>query len=250
MFLARTRASIAVVLVLSTLSLPENVFAHENDADQDRLPAVDVRISQELSALGADGALIAQARAEVLEILQSPGSCARWFQEVDPDVANVFRSVHYELGNGTSQIFVMPDDRGNALYKHPWGASTNEYGGSGSMITINANGPFFVQQSRLSRLSAIGGPAWPVGWHLVIVGPYVGGTPEARMTILLHEVGHIIGRLPVDDGSWNGESARNTAEVLQHCKSEIHLLAKRRTNDGKAGVLPVPARQAASREKS
>ena len=56
-------------------------------------------------------------------------------------------------------------------------------------------------------------------WHWLNVGFYDGDTPEARVAILLHELGHIIGRLPEDNDSWDGESSRNTMEVLQHCKS-------------------------------
>jgi hypothetical protein len=236
MFRAFTRASIIFALALSGLFLPDGARAQIAD-DRDPASAVDVRINGELSALGRRGVLITQARGQVLEILQTGGACARWFQETDPNVASVFRSLHYELDRGTSEIYLKKDDYGNALYKHPWGASTMEDGGRNSIITINSNGPFFVRQSRLIK---VGGPAWPPEWSLVMVGPYVGDTPEVRMTILLHELGHIVGRLPVDDGSWNGESSRNTVEVLRHCKAEIHLLAKKRTNDGKDADLRLP----------
>jgi hypothetical protein len=223
--------------------------SQESGAELDS-SAVDERIKQELTALGPRGAVIAEARTDVLEILESQGSCAAWFQETEPSVAAVFRSLHYELSRGTSQILLMRDDSGTAWFKHPWGASTTEYGGRDSLITINSNGPFFVQQTRLSKLSAFGGPALPAGWHVVIVGPYVGDTPEARMTILLHELGHIVGRLPIDDGSWNGKSARNTVEVLRHCKAEIYLQARKKTNGDKAGGFHDSSRLAASREKS
>ena len=234
MFRPGTRTSIVFVLILTALLLPRGASSQESDARVGS-SAVDARINQELAALGARGALIAQTRNDVLEILESQGSCAMWFQEAEPSVVNVFRSLHYELDKGTSQIFLMPDESGKAWFKHPWGASAMEYGGRDSIITINSNGPFFVQQTRLSKLSAIGGPSLPAGWRLVMLGPYVGDTPEARMTILLHELGHIVGRLRLDGDSWNGESARNTVEVLQHCKTEIRVLARKRTNSDRAG---------------
>lgn len=232
MFCPGTRRSIVLALTLGALWLSNSATSQESDAEPD-LSAVDIRITQELAALGGRGTLIAQSRADVLEILQGQGSCAAWFHEAEPNVIQVFRSLHYELGNGTSQIFLLPDESGKAWFKHPWGASAIEYGGRDSVITINRHGPFFVQQTRMSKLTAIGGPSSPAGWHFVMLGPYVGDTPEARMTILLHELAHIIGRIPLDDGSWNGESARNTVEVLRYCKAEIHL-ARRRTNGAKA----------------
>ena len=250
MFHTRAWATTGLALVLTSLLIPNMARSQTTDIPPGASSAIDVRINQELSALGERGDLIAEARLQVLDILQSQGSCAAWFRETDPNVANVFRSVHYELNSGTSQIYLMTEDDGTALYKHPWGASTNEYGGSDSIIKINTNGPFFVGESRLLKVSASGGPAWPLGWYMVLVGPYVGDTPEVRMTILLHELGHIVGRLPADDGSWNGASARNTVEVLRHCKSEIHLRAKKRINDDKSRALHVPSREGASREKS
>lgn len=49
------------------------------------------------------------------------------------------------------------------------------------------------------------------------------GTPKSTF----HEFGHIIGRLPEDDDSWDEQSARNTAEVLRHCRSEIRSTARK-----------------------
>jgi len=59
------------------------------------------------------------------------------------------------------------------------------------------------------------------------VASYAGNSAPAQITALLHEFGHIIGRLPEDDDSWDGQSARNTAEVLRHCRSEIRSTARK-----------------------
>jgi hypothetical protein len=243
MFHTRAWAASPLALALSSLLFLNTARSQTNDIAPGASSAIDAQISPELSALGERGALIAEARLQVLEILESQGSCGAWFRETDSNVANVFRSVHYELHKGASQIYVRVDDKGIPLYKHPWGASTIEYGGIGSIITINTNGPFFVRETNALKLNATGTPTWVLGMHLTTIGPYVGDTPEVRMTILLHELGHIVGRLPVDDGSWNGASSRNTDEVLQHCKSEIHLVAKKRTN----GVLREKPRVARNR---
>jgi hypothetical protein len=46
------------------------------------------------------------------------------------------------------------------------------------------------------------------GADLVLtISSYHRDTPEAQITILLHELEHIIGRLPEDDDSWDGRSS-------------------------------------------
>jgi hypothetical protein len=210
----------------------------------------EARAAGELSALGWRGAMIAQARLQVLEILETQNPCSEWFRETDGQAAAVFRSLRYDLAEGAPDVYGRRDAHGDVFYKSPWGARAIEYGGSGSYVTVNSNGPFFVHTSRLNRMDPLGGPGWPMSWRLVMVGPYTGDTAAARITILLHELGHIIGRLPVDDGSWNGESSRNTVEVLRHCKNEVQLLAKKAAHPGKAVDLRLPSRQPANHEKS
>ncbi len=60
---------------------------------------------------------------------------------------------------------------------------------------------------------------------MLTISSYNGNTPEVQITILLHELGHIIGRLPEDDDSRDGRSIRNTSEVSRHCKSETRAAA-------------------------
>ena len=235
MFRPAAWPSIVLAVALSALLLSLNASSQITE-DEFNSTTIDARIGKELAVFGGRGALIGQARADVLEILSSQGDCAIWFQEVEvePNIAKVFRSVHYELRDGTAQVILRPDASGTAWFKHPWGATTTEDGGKDSSIAINTHGPFFVHETRLMKVNTTSGFNWPAGWHPVMVGPYVGDTAEARMTILLHELGHIVGRLPIDDGSWDGRSARNTVEVLQHCKAEIQLLARKRRATARA----------------
>jgi len=181
----------------------------------------DDNVSAELLAMGERGDRIARARRQTLEILEARNACAAWFQESDPDEAEVFRSLHYELDRqGTSHVERVRDELGVGVtsFKHPWGAKSTESAGSNSIVSLNANGPFFFRQSRVSDSAGGIGPVW----HWLKIGFYDGDTPEARVTILLHELGHIIGRLPADNDSWDGQSSRNTKEVLKHCKTEIN----------------------------
>lgn len=58
----------------------------------------------ELSAPGTRGDTIARARDQAIDILQNGNACAAWFQEADPDPAEVFRSLHFELGQGAVDV--------------------------------------------------------------------------------------------------------------------------------------------------
>ena len=177
--------------------------------------------------LGLRGDAIAHAREQTLQILQDQNTCTAWFQEADPDVVEVFRSLHYQLDEGASAIYSLRNDMGGISFKHPWGARTSENSGANSIIHVNSNGPFFIRKASVihedHKLTLVALDSW----QFVMIGPYIGDIPEARITIMLHELGHIVGRLPEDNGSWDGRSTQNTADVLRHCKREIHLMARK-----------------------
>jgi hypothetical protein len=186
----------------------------------------DAGVVLELSILGKRGDTIARAREQVLDILQSGNSCSAWFQEADPDPADVFRSLHFELEmDGPSYVYSMSDGQRGELLKHPWAAKSVENAGRNSTILLNANGPFFNRTSVIIQLDRRGMPFRPDGLRLLTTSSFKGNTPEAQITILLHELGHIIGRLPEDDDSWDGRSSRNTSELQRHCKAETRAAA-------------------------
>jgi hypothetical protein len=194
------------------------------------MPNKDDCVVLELSALGKPGDTITRAREQVIDILQHGNACSAWFQEADPDAAGVFRSLHFELEmRGPSYVYGMRDNERGQLFKHPWAARSIENGGLNSTVLLNANGPFFNRTSRIMQLDPRGMLLQPGGNRLLVVSSYNGNTPEAQITILLHELGHIIGRLPEDDDSWDGRSFRNTSEVSRHCKSETRAAAHNRS---------------------
>jgi hypothetical protein len=196
-----------------------------NPSHAERTPDHDEPILLELSALGKHGDTIARAREQVLGILQQNNACSAWFQESDPDPSEVFRSLHFELeASGPSYVYAMRDADRGLLYKHPWAAKAFENAGRDSTIFLNANGPFFNRTSRIMQLDPGGIIARPTGNLVLAISPYTGNSPGAQIIILLHELGHITGRLPSDDDSWDGRSARNTTEVLRHCKAETNAV--------------------------
>jgi hypothetical protein len=202
------------------------VFLAPSRSYSERMPNNEDGVELELSALGKPGDTIARARAHVIEILQNGNACTAWFREADPNPAEVFRSLHFELETSeSSYVYGMKDNERGQLLKHPWGARSIEYGGRDSTILLNAGGPFFNRSSVIMQLDPRGLLLRPDGIRPLTVGPYQGNTLEAQITILLHELGHIVGRLPEDDGSWDGRSSQNTAEVLRHCKIETRAAA-------------------------
>lgn len=218
-FLLRRRLIAAAVLSFVLLAPSRSHSERTPNHDKDR-------VSLELSAIGKQGDTIARAREQVLEILQNGNGCTVWFQEADPGMTEVFRSLHFELEmKGPSYVYGKRDNKRGQLFKHPWAARSIEKGGRDSTIQLNANGPFFNQISRIMQLDPAGLFMLPSGSLTLTISGYNGDTPKAQITILLHELGHIIGRLPEDDDSWDGRSSRNTSEVLRHCKTEIDSAA-------------------------
>jgi len=188
----------------------------------------DDRIQRALLALGKQGETISRVRDQVLNILQTENGCTAWFQEADSDPAGTFRSVDFVLEeNGPSYIFAKKETGQAEIFKHPHVASSTQNAGRNTTIRLNANGAFFKRASAVLEQGRKGGPLQPGGMHELRVASYVGNSAPAQITALLHEFGHIIGRLPEDDDSWDGQSARNTAEVLRHCRSEIRSTARK-----------------------
>ena len=186
------------------------------------------RIQKGLLALGRQGEAIRRARDQVLEILEAENGCAAWFQEADADPAGTFRSVDFALEeNGPGYIFALKEIGQAEIFKHPHVASSWENAGRNATIRLNANGAFFKRTSAVLEQDRRAGPLQPAGMHMLRVASFPGSSAPAQVTALLHEFGHIIGRLPEDDDSWNGQSTRNTEEVLRHCRTEIRAIARK-----------------------
>jgi hypothetical protein len=220
------RRVIAATALSFVLLLPGATYS-------ERAPNPDDRVELELLAFGKRGTTIARARGQVIEILQDGNACTAWFEETDPNPVEVFRSLHFQLDmRGTANIYGMKDSQRGQLFRHPWGARSIENGGRNSTILLNARGPFFNRSSVVMQLDPRGLLPRPDGIRQLTIASYEGNTPEAQITLLLHELGHIIGRLPEDDDSWDGRSSRNTDEVLRHCKIETRAAAHNSSRGG------------------
>jgi hypothetical protein len=183
-------------------------------------PADPVRT--QLLALGKTGQTIELARERVLEILEEPNACSAWFSAANPDPAGVFASLTFAVDeNGPAYITATRTDSGAFLFKHPYSGATQENAGLHALITLNANGPFFTNSAALMKQDIIGSAFHRDGWRIMEIGSYTGSTLPAQVVTLLHELGHVIGRIPEDSDVLSLQSTRNTREVVQHCRSAI-----------------------------
>jgi len=175
--------------------------------------------------MGARGLAIEQAREHVLAILRADNSCSAWFRESNSDAAAIFESLNFSLADGPREV-LKSRSSGEILFQHPYSARVEENAGPDATILLNARGPFFVKIAGVLERQTPGGFLRPAGLRELRIGSYAGGTLPARMTTLLHELGHVLGRLPDDSDESRGLSMQNTERVLQACRAEINASAR------------------------
>ena len=154
---------------------------------------------------------------DVWEIVSEENSCSRFF-------------------GGSEKVTMVLDDFVNRVRVEPLDAATVGIRMSGHYsevidhptrftyrlfdnTTLNSRGPFFKAYHPYANT-----PYW--------VGPYSAGSREARILMLLHEMGHLIKKgdgqwLLPDDGASTGLNFRNTQAVEQQCGTIIRGLARR-----------------------
>jgi hypothetical protein len=215
MVFVRKLKTIFVAAITSVIFAPRpanaQILSKDNTRPQLKFTTADKRYAE-----------LQRARQQTLAILQADNACSAWFRESDPDAAEVFDSLHFEIVKDLSPyIYRKSVAYGEPLYKHPWAARAYEGSGRNSTIQINANGPFFNSTSPVLVMEAEGAFSRFGGNHPLTVASFPGSSAKAQVATLLHELGHIIQRIPEDDDSWDGRSGRNTEEVLRNCKKEI-----------------------------
>jgi hypothetical protein len=177
---------------------------------------------EELQEMGKAGQKIAQAREQVLEILQADNSCSAWFREKDPNPSDTFRTLSFAVdGKGEEFVVEHSVSSDSHIFRSPYVAKVMQADGRYGRITINARGAFFSSLARVVDVPGDGGPTSLRGPRLLSVGPYAGDTISARVLALLHEFGHIVDLLPTDEDDQDGKSSHNTKDVLHYCRSEI-----------------------------
>lgn len=205
----------------------ESLFGHRhsdmrpaNLPKTPRLGAIPNHFAVDPSIATADPSL-AIAREAALEILSADSPCSRWFRQFDPEVVTTFRSLNFQIDQRGPDYAIQERANGALIEHGPYSARTTEDTGPGTIVILNANGPFFHSRINLYILNLPGGVPVYTGHHMFThVGPYDGGSLRAQIIILLHELAHVIGGIPEDDSSRFGfaRSRANTATVLQYCR--------------------------------
>ncbi|MGC1086983.1 MAG: hypothetical protein WA894_00990 [Candidatus Acidiferrum sp.] len=221
------RSSIEVRCGLKTAGVPDGpglIPCHE----------LGDRIAPELLALGKEGIKIERAREAVVDILHSDSACTAWFETKDARPAATFQTLDFLIDRrGTRNVFESEIGQANFLVREPFVAQATQDSGAHTTITINAYGAFYRVQGTVERPVFAGGPLGMKGTRFLTVGGYTGDTLPAQMVTLLHEFGHIIDLLPEDADNLDGQSVRNTNEVLRHCRAEIEVEAQRAAQKAK-----------------
>jgi len=210
-------------------NLPSNQPGREQPPQS--LPEFQKRdpIDGELRQIGAAGYGIAAAREQVLAILRENNSCSAWYAEVEPDPAEKFRSLHFQIDTDGEDTATGEYNHTGVIYREPWVARAQQEVVAGSTITLNSHAAFFVSRAPAKLRLGSGGPFISQSHKELHVEKYGGGSLNAQVTTLLHEYGHTVGLLPVDSGEARSAllSTQNTDVVLAHCRKQIEASANR-----------------------
>jgi hypothetical protein len=227
------RARSAIVIAAACLLSPASPARSQSRPGT--VPSLPSSVPQDpvrlhLQALGARGSVVEQARDHVIAILSTENSCTAWFREADPDVAATFKSLEFSVDDGPRVVVAFKSAWGETLLKHPYSAGVQENAGRNATVLLNSNGPFFAKVADVLVRDATGSYARVAGRRMLRVGSYAGNTLPARITTLLHELAHVIGRIPDDSDELSGLSMQNTQRVLHACRAEIKSSARQHSD--------------------
>ena len=155
--------------------------------------------------------VVQQAYLDVYSILSNENSCSDFFG--GPRSIQALNNLMQQLRSSCLEHRIAIRMRGSFTFYQD--AATDLNYRLFDRVEINSAGPFFKSTT-------------PRGPTIPFVGVFPPNTREARATILLHELGHLIKRpdhwLLVDDGNDAAKSEDNTDRVLKVCRNQIGSL--------------------------
>jgi len=181
-------------------------------------------VQSELASGGTVGATIARARQTVLKILEDNNSCSAWMQQKAANPAGVFRRIHYKLDeNGEKYALKLQSKNDNWYFQDPYAASVIQHAAPPVWVTLNAAGAFFKSGAAMRSFYKDGTVTGVLFAKRLTIDIYLGGSLHAQVTILLHELAHVLDAIPADSLS-KGDirlSERNTETVLHFCRVQV-----------------------------
>ncbi|MCA1634384.1 MAG: hypothetical protein LC802_11995 [Acidobacteria bacterium] len=171
--------------------------------------------------LARKDATYASAYHDVYHILSAPNPCSSFFGGPSTAV-EVLNTLFGQL-----ETSKLSDTRtGLSMFGQTRSISNARTGANYRMFqkaVINTSGPFYQRKF------------WPADPFVPSVGSFQPNTREARASILLHELGHLLqgadGRwLLPNDGASDEQSRKNTITIEERCGEQIKTLRRRRAD--------------------
>ncbi len=160
---------------------------------------------------------IETAYLDALQILQRDNTCSRFFGSAIEALVKFAEQLQLrELESAA--IGIRMSGSFTTVTNRTTGASYRLF----DSVAVNSHGPFFIRRN-------------PSTHHQLLVGSFRGESREARVLMLLHELGHLIRqpdggwRLPNDGGN-PLVSDRNTVMVERKCGEQIKALKTKNGN--------------------
>jgi hypothetical protein len=206
-------------------------FAHSQDhwyrhaaRSPSAINSSDDPVQSELASEGTVGATIERARQTVLRILEGNNSCSAWMKQKVPNPADVFRRIHYKIDeNGQKYVLKLQSKNDSWYFQDPYAASVIQEADPPVWVTLNAAGAFFKSGAAMRSYYKDGTVAGLVFTKRLTIDFYLGGSLHAQLTILLHELAHVLDAIPADSLT-TGDirlSDRNTETVLRSCRVQV-----------------------------
>jgi len=189
------------------------------------------------SSLISQDKVLGSAYYDTVNILRSNNPCSDFFG--GPDTIDVFNKLVSKIRKDVLPVDVGMRMSGPTTSIH--NARTNKNHRGFDKVSLNSRGPFY------RRKTALWEPTVPS------VGTFEPNTKEARVLILLHELGHL---MEGSDGQWllpddgkNEELSRANSQTIEDiCSDQIHSLGKVSTMKD-LGKYKDPDRQSVRRSK-
>jgi hypothetical protein len=186
------------------------------------------------SPLISEDKVLGSAYYDTLNILQSNNRCSDFFG--GPTAAGIFNELISKIQKDSLAVGI--GIRMSGLTTHIHDARTKKQYRIFEKVSLNSRGPFYRRKTGL--------------WDPTVprVGRFEPNTKEARVLMLLHELGHVIkgadGRwLLPDDGQDESVSRTNSQKIEDVCDEQIQSLGKS-INMKDLGKYKAPPQQPAS----
>lgn len=167
------------------------------------------------SPLVSEDKVLGSAYYETLTILSSNNRCSDFFG--GPESVDIFNHLVSKIRKSVLSVGIGMRMSGPTTNIYDF--RTNKKYRIFDKVSLNSNGPFYRKKTAV--------------WELTVpkVGTFEPNTKEARVLILLHELGHLMKGsdghwLLPDDGKDEGLSRANSYKIEDICQHEIASLGK------------------------